>query len=473
MYLPTVSPNLLSPSNKNIPLPSQQSLQPPVTQSRKDSASSQGSAAGSGYGSTAQSFRSANGSIDQSAQMRSSPQDRRMYQQESRQSPSPGPGNLQQNYSFQKQPPQQHSQSARQEETAAPVSHTRQRTMDQDVPPAHNRVLSKSSMESGQPSGPSRRPNNESQPSYPREPVKPALAPLASSSMNPASQSPQGVYTPALRRDVSGASLQAGTPISQKNDRSPARMPSPPPSMMVEPPTPIPGDIATMETMQDERPFEHDRGAMQDVPARPSRGNAESTQPPAIRAPEMSTASTNGAKQRARLAPIVTSTDAADASSTKPKTTLDVSSAGGKPADSIDRRAQMRRASFHPSAQPTAGYSRDVLLRSSFAVTGAAGDLLEDPASGDKALEDETLANVEELLEGFDWGSMDPSRGDEQRGGATEVFESRLLDELNALEAVRETAFLLRNAKSDGLHFFMFRQTFMRSWKATIVSLPS
>jgi hypothetical protein len=205
---------------------------------------------------------------------------------------------------------------------------------------------------------------------------------------------------------------------------------------MVEPPTPIPGDVATMETIQDEGPFEHDREPMRDVSSRSGRANADTVQPPAIRAPEISPASTNATKQRARLAPIVTSTNGADAPTTKPKTTLDASSASSKPAESIDRRAQMRRASFHPSAQPTAGYSRDVLLRSSFAVTGTAGDLLEDPASGDKALEDETLANVEELLEGFDWGSMDPSRGDEQRGGATEVFESRLLDELNALEAV-------------------------------------
>lgn len=101
----------------------------------------------------------------------------------------------------------------------------------------------------------------------------------------------------------------------------------------------------------------------------------------------------------------------------------------------------MRRASFHPTAQPTADYSRDVLLRSSFAVTGTAGALLEDPAAGDRELEDETLANVEELLEGFDWGSMDPVRGEEHRGASTtEVFESRLLDELNALEAVGDTA---------------------------------
>lgn len=119
-----------------------------------------------------------------------------------------------------------------------------------------------------------------------------------------------------------------------------------------------------------------------------------------------------------------------------------------KPAESIDRVARMRRASFHPSVQPTAGYSRDVLLRSSFAVSGTAGALLEDPASADKELEDETLANVEELLEGFDWSSVDLARVEEFRGGSTtEVFESRLLDELNALEAVRVDLNFLRETR--------------------------
>jgi hypothetical protein len=83
------------------------------------------------------------------------------------------------------------------------------------------------------------------------------------------------------------------------------------------------------------------------------------------------------------------------------------------------------------------GYSRDILLRGSIAPSGTAAVLLEDPTAVDKELEDETLANVEELLEGFDWGSIELARADEQRStSTTEVFESRLFDELNALEAV-------------------------------------
>ena len=207
--------------------------------------------------------------------------------------------------------------------------------------------------------------------------------------------------------------------------------------MTVEPPTPIPGDVATMEPIQDAGPFKHDREPLRSVSMQSSRGNVETLRSTPSRAVDVSPSATNATKQRARLAPIVTSTDGAGDTAAKSKPSSEAHAMDAKPAESIDRVARMRRASFHPSVQPTAGYSRDVLLRSSFAVSGTAGALLEDPASADKELEDETLANVEELLEGFDWGSVDLARGEGFRGASsTEVFESRLLDELNALEAV-------------------------------------
>lgn len=92
------------------------------------------------------------------------------------------------------------------------------------------------------------------------------------------------------------------------------------------------------------------------------------------------------------------------------------------------RRAPVRRESFHPSAQNTP-YSRDVLLKA-----GSVGraEVLENEEAAEEDLEDETMANVEEMLEGFDFG-IDHSG---QHHGTTEAIEARLLDELKALDAV-------------------------------------
>ncbi|GHJ89203.1 hypothetical protein NliqN6_5605 [Naganishia liquefaciens] len=430
-YQETQSPNFLSPSNKNVSLPVQQSLQPPLMQDRKDSASSQGSGVGSGYGSTAPSHRTGSGSVDHTAQMRSSPQERRMYFPESRQSPSPGPANLQQNLSVQKQPSVQQSQTMEQENSAPSVSHTRQRTADHEISQAPQPVPSKTLIENGH-SGSSKPQRNDYATDFTREQG-------SSGSKLPLPGSGQST----LHRDASTAPPQANTSVSRRNEQTRARSPSPPPSMTVEPPTPIPGDVATMETIQGARPFENDRQPSRDVSPQASRGNVETPEPShSLTAGALPPAS-NATKQRARLAPIVTSTNDAEDTAGKSKPSSEVHAPESKPAEPIDRVARMRRASFHPSVQPTAGYSRDVLLRSSFAVSGTAGALLEDPASTDKELEDETLANVEELLEGFDWGSVDIARGEEYRvPSTTEVFESRLLDELNALEAANIHAFL-------------------------------
>jgi hypothetical protein len=222
--------------------------------------------------------------------------------------------------------------------------------------------------------------------------------------------------------------------------------------MMVEPPTPNPdGDVATMESIQ--AVGNRDRqGVTQDSPI-PAGYRIDGKSPPSpSRAPAQNgdnsyESGTNATKQRARLPQIVTTTPDP---STQPKPGLvpipppTVDSSESTSLQPIDRRAHIRRASVHQPTQLSTGYSRDVLLRSSFAVSGTAAALLDDSAQGEKALEDETLANVEELLEGFDWGTIGaPGRGEPSAASATEVFERRLLDELNALEAVRSVDVVL------------------------------
>ncbi len=123
-------------------------------------------------------------------------------------------------------------------------------------------------------------------------------------------------------------------------------------------------------------------------------------------------------QQRQFLAPIITTTQPSPANSPNP----DEGHLDG------DRRVIVRRASFHPPPQ-NGPYSREVLLRgNSFP---QAGQLLEAD-TGDDELEDATMANVEEMLEGFDFGMESGTH----HQGTAEAIEARLLDELNALEAV-------------------------------------
>jgi hypothetical protein len=103
-----------------------------------------------------------------------------------------------------------------------------------------------------------------------------------------------------------------------------------------------------------------------------------------------------------------------------------------EPIPDSQPQTRARRASFveAPAATP---YSRDLLLRAgSFAKAEA---LLEQDEDDGEDMEDATMANVEEILEGFDWGNhMVEYVGSERQG--SEAIEARLLDELNALEAV-------------------------------------
>ena len=105
---------------------------------------------------------------------------------------------------------------------------------------------------------------------------------------------------------------------------------------------------------------------------------------------------------------------------------------------SPDRKPQ-RRKSFHPAPVNTA-FSREVLLASRTGLLpGAAGLTVDD----DKDTTDEALlSNVEEMLEGFDWTpdigqSQNVVNGDGRKKGSADAIESRLLDELAALDQVR------------------------------------
>lgn len=129
-------------------------------------------------------------------------------------------------------------------------------------------------------------------------------------------------------------------------------------------------------------------------------------------------------QQRQFLAPIITTTQPSPANSPNPDEGEILS----------DRR--VRRASFVPPPQ-SGPYSREVLLRgNSFP---QAGQLLEEETR-DEDLEDVTMANVEEMLEGFDFGMESGTH----HQGTAEAIEGRLLDELNALEAVSRLPIAIR-----------------------------
>lgn len=115
---------------------------------------------------------------------------------------------------------------------------------------------------------------------------------------------------------------------------------------------------------------------------------------------------------------------------------LQIPSAPPLPSSSpTAKREQLARVSFFdPQQQATA----DRLL---FGNTKGIGSLgAEDPA-------EETMANVEEMLEGIEWNYTGGYGGGKSgRKGAADMIEARLLDELMALEKVgfvhRETPFL-------------------------------
>ncbi|KIR55087.1 exocyst protein [Cryptococcus gattii Ru294] len=98
-----------------------------------------------------------------------------------------------------------------------------------------------------------------------------------------------------------------------------------------------------------------------------------------------------------------------------------------------------RRASFHPPPLDTT-ISRDVLLQSRTGLLPGAAGMTIDASEGD----DGVLKNVEEMLEGFDWGMIAGGLGvsGEGRKKGADVIENRLLDELTALDSAIIHAFL-------------------------------
>ncbi|KAL7418847.1 hypothetical protein Q5752_006531 [Cryptotrichosporon argae] len=97
-----------------------------------------------------------------------------------------------------------------------------------------------------------------------------------------------------------------------------------------------------------------------------------------------------------------------------------------------------RRASFHPPPLDTA-YSRDVLLTARKGVLPGAKGMTIDAADAD---EDAMMANVEDMLEGFDWSATSGAAGATRKKGSADAIEQRLLDELAALDSANIHAFL-------------------------------
>jgi len=105
----------------------------------------------------------------------------------------------------------------------------------------------------------------------------------------------------------------------------------------------------------------------------------------------------------------------------------------GSPMENgVTRRTTQRRASFHPPPLNTA-FSREVLLTSrTNTLPGAVGMTVEDDQEGPDAI----MNSVEDMLESFDWTVTNGGIDDGRKKGSADAIESRLLDELSALDSV-------------------------------------
>lgn len=112
-----------------------------------------------------------------------------------------------------------------------------------------------------------------------------------------------------------------------------------------------------------------------------------------------------------------------------------------RPRDGAAPQDRKRRVSFVPPPLST-GYSRDVLLTPRTGLLGSDVALSSDDDAGDAI-----MANVEELIEGFDWTAT-AAAGDKARSGP-DAIEGRLLDELAALESANIHAFLESDDRVD------------------------
>jgi hypothetical protein len=98
----------------------------------------------------------------------------------------------------------------------------------------------------------------------------------------------------------------------------------------------------------------------------------------------------------------------------------------------VSKNRPQRRASFHPPPLDTA-FSREVLLTSrTGALPCAAGMSVADENEGPDAI----MNNVEDMLESFDWTVTTGAAENGRKKGSADAIESRLLDELSALDSV-------------------------------------
>jgi hypothetical protein len=117
----------------------------------------------------------------------------------------------------------------------------------------------------------------------------------------------------------------------------------------------------------------------------------------------------------------------------------------GSPIDAngMPKNRPQRRASFHPPPLTTA-FSREVLLTSKTgALPGAAGMTVEDDTEGPDAI----MNSVEDMLESFDWTVSNGAIDNGRKKGSADAIESRLLDELSALDSVSSLFFIVRERK--------------------------
>ncbi|WVQ80381.1 hypothetical protein IAT38_002486 [Cryptococcus sp. DSM 104549] len=111
--------------------------------------------------------------------------------------------------------------------------------------------------------------------------------------------------------------------------------------------------------------------------------------------------------------------------------------ATASPSSANPHHRPARRASFHPPPLDTT-IDRELLLQSRTGLLPGAAGMTLDGAEGDDAI----LGNVEEMLEGFDWGLNTGGLGGDGKRKGAEAIEGRLMDELTALDSANIHAFL-------------------------------
>ncbi|OWZ79276.1 exocyst protein [Cryptococcus neoformans Bt85] len=169
------------------------------------------------------------------------------------------------------------------------------------------------------------------------------------------------------------------------------------------------------------------------IPSAPVIREHSPSPPPPPPPPPQSTSNPQASEQKPKPAPPTITTTDLSVPSPGLNTSADFSSSP------VSATRSSRRASFHPPPLDTT-ISRDVLLQSRTGLLPGAAGMTIDESEGD----DGVLKNVEEMLEGFDWGMSAGGLGlnGEGRKKGADVIENRLLDELTALDSAIIHAFL-------------------------------